>query len=224
VDLGEQAAGIAALADPTRRRLYELVVARREPVGREEAASALELTVSTAGFHLDKLVAEGLLETEFRRLTGRTGPGAGRPAKLYRRAAREFAVALPARSYDLVGEILASAYERASAGERLEDALTGTAQAEGREVGEGCRLAGVPADLAGVATALTGQGYEAHLDGRMVELANCPFDVLARRHTALVCGLNEHFVQGVVEGVGCPRGRAVLEPEEGRCCVRVRER
>ncbi len=124
MDLGTQATGVAALADPTRRALYEYVVSRPEPVGREEAASAVGLAQHTANFHLDRLVEAGLLEAEFRRLTGRTGPGAGRPSKLYRRADREWAVSLPERSYDLVGAILASGIERARSGPApLEEAI-----------------------------------------------------------------------------------------------------
>src|SRR5918911_20308 len=51
-----------------------------------------------AAFHLDKLVEAGLLEASFRRLGERRGPGAGRPAKLYRRGAGEVAASLPPRT------------------------------------------------------------------------------------------------------------------------------
>jgi predicted ArsR family transcriptional regulator len=88
MELGRQAAGIGALADETRRALYAYVVAQREPVGREQAANAVGVAVHSASFHLDRLVDEGLLDVEYRRLTGRTGPGAGRPSKLYLRSAR----------------------------------------------------------------------------------------------------------------------------------------
>src|SRR5438128_1362724 len=60
-------------------------------------------------FHLDKLHASGLLDVEFRRPPGRRGPGAGRPAKRYRRSAAEFSVSLPAHRYDLAGLIMATA-------------------------------------------------------------------------------------------------------------------
>src|SRR5262245_38638769 len=96
-DLAEQAAGIGALADAVRRALYEYVVAQPDPVGREQAADAAGVALHTAKFHLDRLVDEGLLDVEFRRLGGRSGPGAGRPAKLYRRSARQWAVSLPSR-------------------------------------------------------------------------------------------------------------------------------
>ncbi|HLO35721.1 MAG TPA: helix-turn-helix domain-containing protein, partial [Candidatus Deferrimicrobium sp.] len=80
---------VALLAEPTRRALYDLVVASGEPVGRDDAVAALGISRELAAFHLDRLVEAGLLETEYRRRSGRTGPGAGRPAKLYRRAERE---------------------------------------------------------------------------------------------------------------------------------------
>ena len=51
---------VAALEEPTRRRLYEYVVGRPEPVSRDDAANALGLPRTTAAFHLDKLTEEGL--------------------------------------------------------------------------------------------------------------------------------------------------------------------
>ena len=94
--------GVAALADPLRRRLYRYVARSAEPVGREEAAAAVEVPVHTAKFHLDRMVDDGLLTVEFRRLSGRSGPGAGRPAKLYRRSEHEFTVSLPALASPMI--------------------------------------------------------------------------------------------------------------------------
>jgi len=219
VDLGRQAAGIGVLADATRRALYEHVVAQCEPVSREQAAAAVGLPLHRASFHLDRLVAEGLLEVEFRRLTGRTGPGAGRPSKLYRRTPTEFAVSLPARRYDLVGDILATAVARATGGAALEHALDESAREEGVRVGEEASDRGGSLDV--LTEVLAGQGYEPRLDGQDVLLANCPFDALARRHTDLVCGLNRSFVQGVADGLRCPV-TASLEPSAERCCVTAR--
>ncbi|HEU5454429.1 MAG TPA: helix-turn-helix domain-containing protein, partial [Nocardioides sp.] len=107
---------LGALADPVRRALYRFVSDQDEAVSREQAAEGVEVPRHTAKFHLDRLVDEGLLVTEFRRLTGRTGPGAGRPAKLYRRSAREVSVSLPHRRYDLAAEVLADAIERSLQG------------------------------------------------------------------------------------------------------------
>ncbi len=217
-----QAAGIGALVDETRRGLYEYVVREPDPVGREQAASALDLPLHTASFHLDRLVAEGLLEVEFRRLSGRTGPGAGRPSKLYRRAGRTFAVSLPPRRYDLVGDILAEAVTRAAAGDTLDQSLAASAHEEGLALGRGATGLGNEATLPAVAGVLAGQGYEPRVDEDVVTLRNCPFDDLARKHTQLVCGLNRTFVQGVVDGLERADATACLEPEDGWCCVKVR--
>lgn len=224
MDLASQATGIGALAEPVRRALYEHVVSRPDPVSREQAAAAVGVATHTAKFHLDKLVDEGLLDTEFRRLSGRSGPGAGRPSKLYRRGDREFTVSLPPRRYDLVGHILASAVERATRdGIPLTEAMDAAAVEQGREVGadsdppEGD-------DLDRLTETLTAQGYEARIEDDTVLLANCPFDTLAKEHTALVCGLNQHYVQGVADGLGAEELEACLEPADGWCCVRTRRR
>ncbi|MYV96806.1 helix-turn-helix domain-containing protein, partial [Streptomyces sp. SID3343] len=103
---------LGVLADPLRRALYRYVVAATGAVGRGEAAEAVGIQRTLAAFHLDKLVEAGLLVTEFARPAGRSGPGAGRPAKLYRRSAAETSVSLPPRAYDTAGHILADALER----------------------------------------------------------------------------------------------------------------
>lgn len=229
MDLADQATGIGALAEPVRRELYEYVVAQQDPVGREQAAAGVGVAVHTAKFHLDRLVDDGLLEVEFRRLTGRTGPGAGRPAKLYRRSDTEWSVSLPARRYDLVGHILASGVERAAA-ERLDvdEAVDHSALAEGRRVGGAAVAPGETGDpdagWARLAGTLAEQGYEPRIEDEEVLLANCPFDALAREHTQLVCRLNRSFVQGVADGLGCTGVEARLEPEPGLCCVKTRRR
>lgn len=221
MDLSAQAAGIGALADDTRRALYEYVSGQAEPVGREQAATALGLALHNVTFHLDRLVAEGLLEVEYRRLSGRTGPGAGRPSKLYRRASREFAVSLPPRRYDLVGDILAAAVTRAAEGVPLDQALHECARDEGLSLGQGVEGGDRPGSLPALAQVLRSQGFEPQVRDDEVVLSNCPFDALAQKHTALVCGLNQAFVQGVADGLDSDV-TACLEPEPGRCCVKAR--
>lgn len=224
MNLGSQAAGIGALADETRRRLYEFVGGVGEPVGREQAARALDLPTHTASFHLDRLVDEGLLEVEFRRLSGRTGPGAGRPSKLYRRSDREFTVSLPPRHYDVVGAILASAIAASTAGRGLNEALETSAHERGRALGaRRPRDATTGSDLTGLADTLADQGFEPRAGDHEVTLSNCPFHALAREHTELICGINRTFVQGVADGLGCAGVTAHLEPDPDGCCVVVRQ-
>jgi predicted ArsR family transcriptional regulator len=216
--------GIAALADPLRRRLYRYVARSTDPVGREAAADAVGVAVHTAKFHLDRMVADGLLEVEYRRLTGRSGPGAGRPAKLYRRAARDFTVSVPARHYDLLSDVLADAAQ-ASVERRVpvDEVAPEVARRHGEHHGaEWVDRATAEAPLERLAEALDDVGYEPRVDdGRMV-LENCPFDRIAREHTELVCGLNLDFVRGVAGGLRCGSVTASLEPSAGRCCVSAR--
>src|SRR5690606_22974571 len=76
------------------------------------------------------------------------------------------------------------------------------------------------AELAGVLRQL---GYEpAGTPDGDVDLRNCPFHRLSRRHTQLVCGMNQALLEGVLEGRGEDPGRAEVCPREGRCCVVLR--
>ncbi|HWU22284.1 MAG TPA: transcriptional regulator [Nocardioides sp.] len=207
---------IAALAEPTRRRLYDFVAGLRRPVGRDEAAEVVGVARNTAAFHLDRLVDEGLLQASHERLSGRTGPGAGRPAKLYRRTEEEIGVSLPARSYDLAGALLAAAVEESDrSGAPVRDALAVCARDAGRRIGDEA------ADGADLDTVLAGQGYEPYAESGELRLANCPFHDLAQRHTALVCGMNCDLIGGVLEGLGDADRRARLDPAAERCCVVV---
>ena len=80
-DLERRISGIAALDQPVRRDLYRLLSESDGWVTRDDASEALSIPRSVAAFHLDKLVEAGVVEITFERMTGRTGPGAGRPAK-----------------------------------------------------------------------------------------------------------------------------------------------
>jgi predicted ArsR family transcriptional regulator len=220
-------AGLAGLAEPTRRALYLYVQAQDGPVSRDEAAAGVGVPRHKAKFHLDKLVDDGLLETEFARRTGRQGPGAGRPAKLYRRAAQDLAVTVPERRYELAGQLMARA---------ISDALTedqpvaGTLRRAARDRGRwladiALRKAGDgPSGTALLAAArgvLDDEGYETRDDPAGLTLANCPFRALAAEHTDLVCGMNLAIMEGMLERLGRRGWAAVLDPAEGRCCVRL---
>lgn len=210
----ERVAAVAALDDPVRRALYDHVAASEFAVGRDAAAAAMGLSRSTVAFHLDRLAAEGLLAVEYRRLGGRTGPGAGRPAKLYRRPDTELVVSVPERHYNLAAELLAGAVEESTCtGRPVHEVLTVMARAAGREIG---------ARAGSVRAALDDYGFEPRgcPDGGMV-LHNCPFHRLARQFTELVCGLNLELLRGVADGAGDDERKMVLDPAPGRCCVRV---
>ena len=121
---------------PPGAALYLHVVEQPGPVSRDDAAAATGVTRALAAHHLDRLVEAGLLDTEYRRLNGRTGPGAGRPSKLYRRTDRELSASVPARHYDLAAELFAEAL---SGGAGAGSAAAAPSGARGRG-GRGSRL------------------------------------------------------------------------------------
>lgn len=205
---------VAALDEPTRRRLYDHVVRQPAPVSRDEAAAALGLARQTAAFHLDRLAAESLLDVVYERRSGRTGPGAGRPAKLYQRSTQQVTVSLPERHYELAGRLLAQALEESEAtGEPMRSVLHRRAH----ELG--ARLAG--RDRTDVFELLEQHGFEPRRDGDAIVLGNCPFHALAREHTQTVCGMNLHLLRGVLRGLDDVGYQARLAPAPGHCCVRL---
>jgi predicted ArsR family transcriptional regulator len=222
-ELVGQVSAVGALADPVRWVLYRYVSGSSGPVSREQASDATDLPRHTAKFHLDRLVDEGLLEVEYRRLSGRTGPGAGRPSKLYRRADRQVSITLPERRYDLAGDLLAAAIDRSRReGVPVGEAVHDVAHAAGlRIAAEAGEPEGPDDEVGTVVRRLAAHGYEPRVVEREVCLANCPFDRLAAAHTDLVCGMNLSLVEGVLQGLELEAARARLAPEPGLCCVRI---
>jgi predicted ArsR family transcriptional regulator len=219
-------AAICGLDDPVRRRLYEYVSARPGRVSRDEVASATGVGRPLAAYHLDRLVAVGLLEAGFERSGGRRGPGAGRPAKVYARSSREFAVTFPPREYELAGRLLAEAVESDPDGAALH-CLRRAARAVGNEMGQSARgsgrtpCSGQPAWQA-MRAALREHQFEPYDDGdARLGLRNCPFHRLAVQHRDVVCTMNLALIEGMTDGLGASDLRPVLDPGPGRCCVVV---
>jgi predicted ArsR family transcriptional regulator len=216
-DLDARLDQVATLGEPVRRALYRFVAAQPEPVTREQAAAAVGVAQHTAKFHLDRLVDGRLLEAGYRRPPGRGGPGAGRPAKVYRRTGGDLDVSLPQRRYDLAGRLLVKAVAQAErTGSTVAAELRSVATQAGRSVG----TQAAP-DLF---DALSADGYEPRDEGDGITLANCPFHALAREATELVCGMNRAYLEGMLGGIGETGLDARLDPAPGRCCVRLERR
>ena len=224
----DQVAAIALLDEPNRRQLYEVVVASHAPVGRDEAAAAAGISRELAAFHLDRLVAGGLLDTEYKRLGARQGPGAGRPAKLYRRAGGDLAASFPQRDYERAADLFADALERldgatATAGS---EAVATVARSRGEAAGVAARRNAGPRPSrrrlrAALLDLLTVAGYapEVAPDSGRVCLRSCPFDALVADHLDLTCGMNAAWAEGVTAGLGDAGLVPRLAPADGYCCV-----
>jgi len=238
---GPDLASLSSLDDPVRRRLYEVVSEHTEPVGRDEAAAAAGVGRALAVYHLDKLVESGLLTASYQRPAGRSGPGAGRPAKLYTRSGREFAVTVPPREYELAARLLVQVVESDPSG-HSRGALLDAARQLGRELGSRFRSGGTGAARAGqgpessqgqegtqgqegirnLEGALSAHGYEPRRGGDgVIRLRNCPFHQLAEHHRDVVCGMNLGLIEGMVAGLAVEGMRPVLDPRPRHCCVAI---
>jgi predicted ArsR family transcriptional regulator len=192
-------------------------------------AAALGVPLRTAAFHLDRLADLGLLSISFARRTGRSGPGAGRPAKLYQRSAREVSVSLPPREYDLAGRLLAGAVAWAQqSGEPPRQVLDRQARDFGQAMARGkCREQrgeqSGQGDTGLLISLLEDHGFEPRFAGSDIVLYNCPFHALAQEHADLVCGMSLHLLKGVLEGLGHTGLQARLDPGPSRCCVRLEQ-
>lgn len=228
---------VAALVDPVRRALYEHVRRQDHPVTREEAADAVGISRNLTAFHLDKLVDARLLHARYEAPADRHR-GRGRTPKVYEATADGLTLTVPPRQYELIGEILADAV--AEQPTNAQAAAEEHAFAHGRRVGEACRArpdagADTATEMTAAYAALTDLGFEPRTShdaaddapddaSADISLGNCPFHALAHRQTALVCGLNQRFVSGMLTGLGAQRLDARLAPQPGSCCVRVAAR
>ncbi|MBA2558819.1 MAG: transcriptional regulator [Propionibacteriales bacterium] len=219
-ELGDQLDKVAGLAEAQRRALYGHIASQAEPVSRDEAANAVGISRTLAAYHLDRLARDGLLETLFERRNGRTGPGAGRPAKLYFRSRQAVELSVPARDYAFLADLMARALESHGSGA---ESLERVAYASGRgSTAEPTTEANAAAPAEGDAErALAERGYEPYrsADGEL-RLRNCPFDRLAEAHRELVCSANLAFLRGVVDQLHLEkRLQPRLDPRAGECCV-----
>jgi predicted ArsR family transcriptional regulator len=220
---------VAALDDPVRRRLFELVRRAGRPLTREEAAKEAGISTKLAAFHLDKLVDRGLLAAGYARPEGRSGPGAGRPAKTYSPSDVEVDVSIPERNYDFIGKLLVDSILAESKGGARPEVAEKVAAKEGRKTGEDIRKElrlrppGTERALATAAQVLEDRGYEPYeAEGGSIRLRNCPFHAMSRHAPELVCRMNRSFIEGIIRGMGNETLQASLEPTPGECCVVLR--
>ena len=206
-------ARLVSLDDPVRRRLYEFVLESDQPTGRDQAATAAEISRALAAYHLDKLVDAGLLRAAYARPPGRSGPGAGRPAKVYSRADGELALSVPPRDYELLGKLLVASIDHDPTG-TVREAVNQAAYEAGQQA-----FKGSDGNLMAI---LRGCDYQPKVDGDgLIELRNCPFHALAQEHRDAICGLNLRLIQGVLDGGDEHEAEAKLVFRPGRCCVTI---
>jgi len=224
--VGRQAvSAVAALADGSRRRMYEFIRSARRPVSREEVAAGVGISRKLAAFHLEKLVEVGLLRASFAPVGGIRR--VGRTPKVYEPADADVRISIPARQPELLAEILVDAVLAETEGATARTRAAEIARARGTALGAAERARhrgrlGAERALTALGGLLARSGFEPDREtATSLRLRNCPFQPLAGRAPELVCALNHAFVTGLVEGLRATSVTPVLDPHPGECCVRV---
>jgi predicted ArsR family transcriptional regulator len=196
-----------AIGDPELRGTLLFARGQAAPVTADEVAVAQRIHRNVARSRLERLAEAGLLISSFERRTGRTGPGAGRPAKTYRVAPDLLAIQFPERRYEpLIGFLVDALPERARR-ERLRD----VGIAFGRELAREARLRSAKsfeAALGRVCAALGSLGYQASVaevtgGSALITTATCPLRPLVRTRPGLAeldRGMWAAFVAQALEG------------------------
>ena len=197
-----------ALGDPELRTVFGLVCSRQKPATADDVARELGLPRSVARWRLERLVEHGLLGAQFARRSGRSGPGAGRPAKTYAVAPQSSALEFPRRRYEELLRLLIDAVPARERAARLAE----VGAAFGRHL---ARAAGLrPAARAGTAFdricgALCALGFQTSVetlarDHAVVVTPTCPLRPLVVDAPAaheIDQGMWRGLVQAALQGV-----------------------
>jgi predicted ArsR family transcriptional regulator len=206
---------LAAAGDPQLRRILLYARGRRDPFTAAEAAAELGVHPNVARSRLDRLVEAGFLGVVLKRPSGRSGPGAGRPAKVYRVAPELKGVEFPDRR---LAELITLLVKRVPARGR-QTALREAGEEFGRKLADAADVKpsqSVGSGLEQVCDALGSLGFQVSvvsLDGDRAQLASptCPLRPLVLKcpdaggiDRGMWAGLVESGVRGVsADRVGC---------------------
>ncbi len=221
-----------AVADPELRETLLFARGRAAPFTADDAAAALAVHRNVARSRLDRLAGAGLLEISFARRSGRGGPGAGRPAKVYRVAPETSMIEFPPRRLpELVARLLDELPARGRAA-----ALRRVGADFGRALADEARLkpaASVATGIERVCAAVRSLGFQASLervdgDTAVIATPTCPLRplVVERAEAAEIdrgmwAGLVERAVRGVrAERVTCETSRC--HEDRASCSVVLR--
>lgn len=175
---------LSAIGDPELRATLVHARSQSRPVTADEVAAALDVHRNVARSRLERLAAAGLLVAGYERRTGRSGPGAGRPAKTYAVPPELVAIEFPARRYEsLLGHLLDALPER---GRRAR--LREVGVAFGTELAAAAKLrpsASLRTGFERVCAAVGRLGYQASVEevserGAVLATPTCPLRPLVR--------------------------------------------
>jgi predicted ArsR family transcriptional regulator len=100
---------LEAIGDPELRSALLFARGAARPVTADALAAAQGVHRNVARSRLERLAEAGLLVPAYERRSGRSGPGAGRPAKTYAVAPERIALQFPGRRYEALLTLLIDA-------------------------------------------------------------------------------------------------------------------
>ena len=206
-----------ALGDPTRRAIYLTVRESEEPITAARISELFGIHPNVARHHLDRLMADGYLQTGTR--PDSRPAGVGRPPRVFEATDTDVSIAYPARRHDLLAELLVRVVERLDPeqGPRVAEEV---GRAYGEELAAAVGLSGetglTPA-LDAVARALTGVGFDFTADAAQGRLLSgvCPFGRTATTHPELVCRLDLGIVKGLMAAAGGKPDKVAITRRRG---------
>ena len=196
----------SALGDPTRRAIYIAVRESAEPLTTTTISNVFDIHPNVARHHLHRLTEDGYLRVSATR--GRSGPGAGRPAKGYEATSKEVSVHFAPQRSEMLVELLMKVLEKVS-----KDDLSGIAEEVGRQYGKELAFeigvqeeTGYDAAVQSVAKAMTGLGFamDPDISGQRLLTSHCPFGEAASNHPEVVCSLDRGIVSGLFGQLSVP--------------------
>jgi predicted ArsR family transcriptional regulator len=175
---------LSAIGDPELRATLAHARSQSRPVTADEVAAALDVHRNVARSRLERLAEAGLLVPGYERRSGRSGPGAGRPAKTYTVPPELVAIEFPARRYEsLLGHLLDALPARGRRAQLREVGI-----AFGTELAEAAKLRPSRSLRSGferVCAAVGRLGYQASVEevserGAVIATPTCPLRPLVR--------------------------------------------
>jgi predicted ArsR family transcriptional regulator len=225
---------LEAVGDPDLREALLFARGRPSPVTADEVAEAQGIHRNVARSRLERLVEAGLLETAYERRSGRTGPGAGRPAKTYAVVPSLDAIEFPARGYESLLALLLDELPVEGRADRLH--AVGVAFGEQLARKAGLRASKTPARaFEAMCKAVGSLGYQTSLEeaderGAVISTPTCPLRPLVRAHPeaaeidrGMWAGLAAHALAGAdVEQVECETRDCLDDHASCRVLLRLR--
>jgi predicted ArsR family transcriptional regulator len=205
------------LAQPTRARLFSVLVQMRRPASTDELANRLGLHRNGVRAHLERMAAAGLVERRVVR------QARGRPRDVWSVAAGAHPAGDPPSAYADLGRWLTRLIASRRASSRAVEEL---GRAIGRDLAppaEGAAEGRMFSTLA--ALGFAPERMDEPEDGLTYRLCNCPYRDAAHESQEVICGLHRGMTRGLLDELAPETalvGFVPHDPSEAGCLIELR--